>query len=212
MRFPLIPTDGLCRICGRDAPGLTGDFVCSDCADTRPAFDRGASVFRFEGVARVLVHKYKYRSAFWLLDDFVDFLESAARVRFMLDRVACVVPMPTSLLHRWLRGYNQSALLAKPLAKRLELPYRQLLRRIGNPPTQRKLKEKERRASARGTFDVTRSMKRFLESYDPETRPVVLLIDDIMTTGSTLSEAARVLKAAGVREVWTLTLARSVFN
>ena len=64
MRLPFVPTDGLCRKCGRDAPGLNGEFLCSYCADElKPAFDRAGSALRFEGEARELVNAFKFCGA-----------------------------------------------------------------------------------------------------------------------------------------------------
>ena len=203
MRLPFTPTDGLCRRCGRAAVGLDGEFLCDDCRTHRPAFDRAASVFRFENEARELVNAFKFRDCIHLRADFADCLEGLARVRFRLGDVACVVPMPTTVPHRWLRGYNQSDMLARALAKRLRLPCRALLRRTGNPRRQGTLCEEDRRTNVIGTFAV---------SARPRIRAgcTLLVVDDIMTTGSTLSEAAKTLKSAGAGTVWTITLARSL--
>lgn len=210
MRLPFVPVDGLCRKCGRDAPGLTGDFICEDCRLHRPAFDRAASVFRFEGDARELINGFKFREHLHLRNDLVDFLEALAHARFHLEEVACLVPMPSTIGHRWLRGYNQCEILAKALAVRLRKPCRPLIKRVGLPARQGGLDEAARRENVIGTFAPNVRILR----PDPYARlphmRTVLLIDDIMTTGSTLSEAAKTLKAAGIGRVWTLTLARSV--
>ena len=207
MRLPFVPTDGLCRKCGRDAIGLDGEYLCDDCRQHRPHFDRAASVFRFEGEARELVNGFKFREKLYLRDDFVDFLEATVRARFRVEEIACVTPIPSTVLHRWLRGYNQCAILARALAKRLGKPYRPLLRRIGHPEKQGGLDEAARRQNVVDTFAPRRSLITHHSSFN--TSPV-LLLDDIMTTGSTLSEASRTLKAAGVRTVWTISLARSI--
>lgn len=199
MRLPLIPRDGLCRKCGRDAIGLTGEYLCEDCARQPPSFDRVASVFRFEQDARDLVNAFKFREKLYLRDDLVDFLEGLARIHFKLDELDAVVPMPSTLFHRWIRGYNQCEILAKALATRLGKPCQSLLRRVGSPRRQGGLSEEDRRKNVLGTFAANRQ---------PPT--TVLLLDDIMTTGSTLSEAAKTLKSAGGERVWGLTLARSV--
>ncbi len=200
MRLPFVPGEGLCRKCGRAAPGLDGEFLCEDCRAHRPQYDRAATVFRFEGAARELVNAFKFRERLELRNDLVDFLEAAARVRFRVGEIGCVVPVPSTFGHRFLRGYNPCAVLARPLAKRLGLPCGRLLRRVGHPLRQGGLGEEERRKNVVGTFAARPSASL------PET---VLLVDDIMTTGSTLSEAAKTLKAAGVGRVWTVALARS---
>lgn len=201
MRLPFLPHDGLCRRCGRNAIGHNGEFLCEDCHIYRPAFDRVASVFRFEREARELVNGFKFKEKLYLREDFVDFLEALARIHFKLEEIEAIVPMPSTIFHRWIRGFNQCEELAKPLAKRLGKPCVRLLKRIGDPKRQGGLSEVERRANVIDTFAV-KNLARL-----PAT---VLLVDDIMTTGATLSEAARTLKNAGVKQVWGLTLARSV--
>ena len=219
MRRPFVPRDGLCRKCGRDAAGLDGEFLCEDCRTHAPHFDRASCVFRFEGDARELVNAFKFRERLETRDDLVDFLEATARARFKVDEIDCVVPIPSTLGHRWMRGYNQCALLAKPLAKRLGKPCQNLLKRVGCPKRQGGLGEKDRRENVIGTFECrpeiesvvgaakgTRHSCRVREKGES----TILLLDDIMTTGSTLSEAAKTLKAAGIGRVWTLALARSI--
>lgn len=202
-RLDFIPTDGLCRRCGRDAPGLDGEFLCEDCRTYRPAFDRAVSALRFDGDVRELVNAFKFRRAFHLRDDLVDFLEAAVRARFRIGEISAVIPIPSRFLHRFLRGYNPCEILARPLARRLGVEYvASALKRCGSPRRQGGLKEAERRENVKGTFKVVRSA-----SVADRT---VLVVDDIMTTGSTLSEAALTLKTAGARAVWTVSVARSL--
>ena len=203
MRLPFVPTDGCCRRCGRDVPGLDREFVCEDCRTHAPAFDRVASALRFENEARQMMLDFKFRRHLWLRDDFADFLEGIARARFKVGEIDLVLPMPSTLPHRLDRGFNQCDYLAKALAKRLEKPFeKRVLRRVGSPERQSRLSEDERRENVKGTFSVRRP--------DPVKDLTVLVVDDIMTTGSTLSECARALKAAGAVRVWCVTLCRSI--
>ena len=113
------------------------------------------------------------------------------------------VAIPTTLGHRIKRGYNQSALLAESLAKRLDRRFLgRAVARTGHPKRQSSLTEEERAENVKGTFGVREpSLVR---------GRTILLVDDIMTTGSTLSECSKTLKAAGAWRVWSVTLARSV--
>ena len=203
MRLPFVPTDGWCRTCGRDVPKLDREFICEDCRTHRPRFDRVASALRFEDVARQMMLDFKFNRHLWLRDDFVDFLEAALRARFDPASVDVVLPMPTSFFHRLDRGYNQCAYLADALAQRIDRRYDgRTLRRRGNPRRQSGLSEEDRRENAKGSFAVVR----------PEwvRGRTVLVVDDIMTTGATLSECARALKSAGAARVWCVTLARAI--
>lgn len=209
MRLPFVPTKGCCRRCGRDVPGLDREFVCEDCRTHRPHFDRVASVLRFEDEARQMLLDFKFRRHLWLRDDFVDWLEGTARARFRVDRIGLVLPMPTSLRHRWDRGYNQCDYLAKPLASRLGVPFsKHVIRRVGDPERQGALAEEDRRENVVGTFAVTGWGERWRARMPRGSS--VLVVDDVMTTGSTLSECARTLKAAGFKRVWGLSLLRSL--
>ena len=201
-RLPFVPTDGCCRRCGRAAEKLDGEFLCSDCRAFRPSFDRVASAVSFEGEARELINDFKFRGKLWLRADFADWLEAVVRVRFKVGEIDLVVPMPSTLLHRLDRGYNQCDYLGSALAKRLGKPYeRRALKRTGSPKKQGGLPEEERRTNVLGTFAVRR--------HEAVRGKTVLVVDDIMTTGSTLSACAAELKGAGAGRVWCVTLARS---
>lgn len=203
-RIPFIPTDGCCRVCGRAVEGQPHEYLCDDCKGANaPFFDRAASAVRFEAEARDLLLGYKFNRRLWYRDEFTDWLEGAARARFDVTAVDLVLPMPITLFHRLDRGYNQSAYLASLLAKRFDRPYAaNVLVRTGHPKRQSELDEDARRENAKNTFAV-----RHPEKVRGRT---VLVVDDIMTTGATLSECARELKSAGAWRIWCLTVARSI--
>lgn len=202
-RLPFLPLTGGCRLCGREATGLDVEYLCEDCRVRRPAFDRAASALRMEGVAREMLNAFKFRYHYWLRDDLVDFLEASVRSRFDVKGIDLVVAMPLTWRRLWNRGFNQCAVLAKPLARRLGKPCPPfVLRRKNAPKQQSRLGEEERRANVVNTFAV-----RFPQTVAGRT---ILLLDDVMTTGSTLSEGAAELKRAGASRVWCISLVRSV--
>ena len=205
--IPFVQQVGCCSICGRAVDGLDCDFLCEECAApaTRPVFDRVGSLMRFEGAARRLILDYKFNRHLWLTNDLVAWLYAALIVRFQVAAIDLVLPMPSTLFHRMDRGYNQCEYLAKPLAKLIGRPYSaSILRRKGHPKRQSHLTAEERRKNAIDTFCVRHPER--VEGF------TVLVIDDVLTTGSTLSECARALKAAGAKRVWCLTLAHSILS
>lgn len=156
-----------------------------------------------EGVAREMLNAFKFRNHHWLRDDLVDFLEASVRARFDVAGIDCVLSVPSTILRLWDRGYTPCRVLAKPLARRLGKPCPPfVLRRKNAPRRQGRLSEEERRVNVIGTFGVM--------------RPAVvagrttLLVDDVMTTGSTLSACAAELKDAGAARVWCVSLVHSL--
>ena len=200
-----------CEICGRPVD-REARYICADCLNRIPfvrpedgmyEIDDAASAVRFECETREMINGFKFRSHIWLKDDFVDWMEAAARAKFDVAAIDAVVAIPVTFGHRINRGYDQCALLAKSLAKRIDREFLgRAVARIGHPKRQSSLSEEERVENVKGTFAV-----RWPEHVRGRT---LLLVDDIMTTGATLSECAKTLKAAGAWRVWCLTLARSV--
>lgn len=203
MRVPFLRQDGCCRVCGCSVENAADGFVCEECRRRKPFFDAAASAVRFENDARELLLKYKSAEGVWLKRDFVDWMEAAAAARFDLSAVDAVVPMPVTLFHRIDRGYNQCVYLARSIAKRIDrVCVENAVARCGHPRRQAGLSENERRENVIGTFKVGDS-----KAIKGRT---VLLVDDVMATGSTLSECAKTLKEGGAWRVWCVTLERSV--
>ena len=183
-----------CRVCAD--PGVSG--LCRWCGQSPPGFDSLRSPFRFEGPVRDAIHRLKYKgeraSAGLLAGLMAEYLEGSP--------VPADALVPTPLHPRRLRsrGYNQSALLAFEIGKRLNLPVREdLLIRVRNPlPQVEAQSQQERRDNVADNFECQADV----------TGLKALLIDDVATTGSTLSECALALKAAGAVRVHALTLAR----
>ena len=204
MRIPFVKPDGCCRVCGREVEGQPFEFLCNECiGPNAPLFDRAASAVRFEDAIRTMVLDYKFNGHLWLKEDFTDWMEAALRARFDVNAVDMVVPMPLSLEHRIDRGYNQCTYLAEGLAGRIGRDFVSgVLASKGGRLRQSGLGEEARRENARDKFYVR-------DSSLVEGR-TVLVVDDIMTTGATLSDCARALKASGAWRVWCVTLAKSI--
>ena len=202
--LPFLDAPGRCRICGTEiACDVRHGFVCEACTAKRPSFERARSAVRYEDSFGQLMQDFKYRQSTWLRADLSDLLEGAVRAMFAFHEIDVVVPIPLHPNRLRERGFNQCELLAEDLARRLN---RRLdagsLRRIVDTPHQARLTEVERRKNLESAFDV------------PCTSGVrgrtVLLVDDVMTSGATLSCAARALTRAGASRVWCATVARAI--
>ncbi len=191
-----------CAWCGNPLEGRADHaYTCFHCTRMGPAFDRARSAVRFEGVAAELIHQFKYRAALWLRDELLDWIEACVRVHYGAVAWDAVCPVPLHATRARERGYNQAALLAAGLARRLNLPcWPSALRRARPTQTQTHLTARERLSNVADAFLVRRA------------RGVVgrrlLLVDDVMTTGATTSSCAGALKRAGCESVHVVTAAR----
>lgn len=180
-RFPL-DEQGRCALCRL---GLSG-------------FDAVYSYGDYDGALRKLIHLFKYGGVRPLAAHFGKLLALALPRQ---ERFDLVVPMPLHWRRRWQRGYNQSALLAREIARRSNAPVRGVVRRRRYTPPQAGLTNAKRRDNVAGAFAMKRGAR--LDGMS------VLLVDDVLTTGASAATCARVLKRAGARRVTVLTLART---
>lgn len=204
MGIPFYPQRGCCPRCGKAIAAADRDILCGECRTGKaPRFERVANAICFEDDARRMVLDYKFNGHLWLRDDFTDWLEAAANARLSPVAVDLVIPMPITMFHRFDRGFNQCEYLAKALAERFRRKCdASILRRKGRPRRQAGLAREERWQNVKGTFAVKHP-----ECIAGRT---ILLLDDVMTTGATLSEAAGALVNAGAWRVWAISLARPV--
>lgn len=202
--LPFHETGGACRICGTTIVSkVQHDFICEVCSKTPPPFEFARSAVRFEEPCRQLLLDFKFGHATWLEADLVDLLEAAVRAKLDAPAIDVIVPVPLHQSRLRERGYNQSALLATGLARRL---YRradlQALVRTRDTGHQARLSGEARLTNLKDAFgvDVASGIR----------GRTVLLIDDVMTTGTTLSACAAPLLAAGASRIWCATVARAI--
>jgi ComF family protein len=185
-----------CAAC--DAPS-EGALFCGPCEATVAMHDRALGPYEYGGAVAEAIKRLKYQGRTDLGARLGEELaEAATRLG---KRIDVVVPMPIHRLRRRERGFNQSALLARPIARRLGVPLDLArLRRVRPAPPQAELSQSERRRNLEGAF----------EARPDEARPHVLLVDDVCTTGTTLSVAEDALYEAGARVVERLVFAVAV--
>jgi ComF family protein len=193
-----------CQQCGRSFAGsMPMPFTCGTCREHRPVFDAARSAAHFRGPIRELLHALKYNRATWLTWDLADLLEACVRLHFATEKIDCVCPVPLHARRRRERGYNQATLLGAELASRLGVRcFPDALRRTRYTETQTHLNADERRRNTADVVAVAPLLAPWL------TGRCVLVVDDVMTTGATVGDAARALKAAGARRVLVATVAR----
>jgi ComF family protein len=190
---PILPP--FCSRCGRRTQGAS---VCASCRSTPVVLDGIRSVACHEGALREAIHHFKYHNRRELVEPLGQLLSDYWREADLAADL--VIPVPLHKSRQEERGYNQSALLARALTRHagLVLDGTDLVRTRATPP-QVGLDAKERRANVHEAFAWTGGSLRGL---------VVLLIDDVCTTGATLQACAAAVRRGGAAGVWALTLAR----
>ncbi len=191
----------VCGKCGRKMFGESVEQLsCERCRSPSTYYDAGYSACIYAGPVRELVHLFKYRGRRYLQTFLggliVDFLRGSPYI----SQHDAIVPVP---LHWWrycTRGFNQAADLAKPISRHFHVPImKRNLRRIRHTSPQVRLPPKERSINIKNAFKVSRPSK--------VAGKRLVLLDDIITSGATLNECARVLKEAGASGVTIITLA-----
>jgi len=186
-----------CPGCGGELGGILE--LCPDCLKSpkRP-WRQAASVFKMEGEAANLIYLFKYRERPDLARPLGRLAARALKERGMSAEL--IVPTPLHWLRSLQRGFNQAALLCESISRETGIPLAKGLRRTKWTRQQAKLDRKERFSNILGAFSASNSPLCKNRS--------ILLVDDVMTTGATLSAAASALLDAGAAEVAVLTLAR----
>jgi len=172
---------------------------CTACAEHPALLSRLRCVFRYEGEVRRLVHAFKFGGHSALGRALAARLARCYREQGL--EADCIVSVPLTGARRRNRGYNQAGLLAREAGREIGLPVVEALRRRGNAtPQAASATAEQRRANVAGVFQPA-------HRSEVDGRRV-LLIDDVATTGATLSACAGVLLSMGASEVIGLTLAR----
>lgn len=176
--------------------------LCASCQSERPYFNRGFALAAYDERVRPLFHRIKYGSEPWLLSVFSD-RASAACETLSLTAYDLVVPIPLDPARERKRGFNQSLLIGKMLKRSLKSkpPLRNILKKTKKTPPQSELAREDRLENLKGAFSLRRRAN-LCGAH-------VLLVDDILTTGSTVNECAKTLKENGAAQVDFFTLART---
>ncbi len=187
-------------ICVKCSTPLEESGLCHRCAQSPPAFVQVMSAFRYEGAVREAIHALKYRRRTTLAEPLAQALVSVIPSPPCEVDLLCAVPLHREKLAR--RGYNHAELLMNALIRWWPLPTagRDALERLRPTPTQVSSDYATRLANVEGAFAAQR------EAVQGRT---VLVVDDVCTTGATLSACALALLTAGARAVYGVTLART---
>ncbi len=178
--------------------------LCGDCLGGTHYFDRARATGLYRGLVREVLHRFKYGGQTFLVRPLAQMLTASGKELTRLHNVDLIVPVPLHPRRLRQRGFNQSALLARRLGSTLgiSVDYSNLKRFRWTEP-QTGLSHRQRAANVKGAFKLTRPEKM--------RGKVILLLDDVLTTGETVNQCTRVLQKDGrTSEVVILTVARTV--
>ena len=174
---------------------------CATCRSLSLGFGGAVRLGPYEGPLRDAILRMKHSPGECLAEMMGRVFVETASPRWQTERIDRVVPVPLHWRRRWERGYNQSATVAREIATGLNVSYSpEVLRRIRYTPQQTQPSAAARRENVKGAFRA--------KSGASLAGVTVLLVDDVMTTGSTLAEAARTLRQAGAKRILAAVLAR----
>lgn len=197
-----------CQLCQEMAP-QADSHLCAGCGISDSPLTACVAAVRFDGAGAEWIHRFKYpKKGLRGLDpaptSVVGAMLREAAVRACGPRPDLVVPVPLHPRRLRSRGFNPAAQIARSLAREFEIPFDAVaLCRTRDTPSQTDLDRRERRRNVRGAFRSRRGR------LVPER---IWLVDDVVTTTSTLAEAAIALRAAGAREVIGICAARALSN
>lgn len=195
----LYKIDTSCPRCGK--ANRYGE-LCNICSSTKLFFEKNYACLVYDGMIKDIVHAYKFNNRSYLYR----YLSS-----FMIDKIAqeniefdLITAVPINKNRFRERGYNQSELLAKEISKRIDVPFSNGIFKKENKEAQVGKNWAERKENVKNTF--------FIKDKDIFAGKTVLVVDDIITTGSTMNSIAETLMKAGAKRVLGLTLCGVRFN
>lgn len=200
-----------CGICGKEI----NTYLCQKCEEQinkitcvgkdnyeNKYFSSHMYLFKYEGVIRSKIISYKFDDNPYLYKTFCEIFVKNKKVCGFLQNYDIIIPVPMYRKKKNKRGYNQSELIAKEIARRLgNIEFKNdILIKIKNTPKQSSLNKEQRMINLKNVYKVHNEL--FIKNKN------VLIFDDIYTTGSTANECAKTLKEAGAKNIAILTIAK----
>lgn len=186
-------TSPFCMICGKQLDNELAE-TCSDCGRRHHSFIRGVGALAYTKEIKQSMYRFKYGNRREYAAFYGDIIVKLKGHIIMSWKPDVIIPVPLHASRYRKRGYNQAALIAKEIGRRLEVPVEEgLLIRIVNTAPQKELNDKERTKNTKNAFQVTHNIVKYKR---------VLLVDDIYTTGATLDACSDVLTNAGAAQVY----------
>lgn len=196
-----------CDGCGVPLPeGLPHGAICPECSAHPPPFAKARAALIYKGVLHRLVSRFKYHDQLQATQLLTRWMQMAGAE--LIREADVIVPVPLHWRRMLRRRYNQAAELARAIAKSAQAEYRpDLLKRKRYTRPQASLSRVGRTRNVKGAFALRRASDRSIIKDK-----TILLVDDVMTTGATVTTCAKALKRAGAKKVLVLTVARTTLE
>jgi ComF family protein len=195
-------TGDICPVCGTifpDSPAKS--HLCGNCMENKTYFSCARAVVSYETIILDAIHQFKYGNNISVGALLASFMADFSFPDVDFTGYSLIIPVPLHIKRLRQRGFNQSLILARALAKKKQIPVNfSLLKRNKFTETQTGLNKAERNKNIKGAFEVSDKKKIVGKN--------VILVDDVYTTGATINECAKILTKAGAQKVTVLTLAR----
>ncbi len=193
-----------CSVCGMPFPSPElENHTCGSCLLRKRPFHRARALGYYEGTLRLAIHQWKYQEKASLTSFFGEKMVEGFYRYWSPSEIDLLLPVPLHPTRLRERGFNQSLLLVKTLSHRTGIPYqKRLLQKIHPTPPLMELRAAERERVIKGSFRIVKKEEIAGKS--------ILLVDDVYTTGATVSECVKVLLAGGAARVDVFTLAHAI--
>lgn len=193
-----IQKESLCKKCEEKIKKYKKDIVIRS---KNNYFEELISIFKYEGLIREKIIQYKFQDKSYIYNTFAKIILKNEKVCGLLKKYDIIIPVPIHRKRKLQRGYNQTQLIAKEIAKNIDIKLcDDVLAKSKNTIAQSKLNKNKRKQNIKNAFKVLN-----LEKIQGKN---ILLFDDIFTTGSTVNECSKILKKAGAKTVGVLTIAK----
>ena len=202
----------MCGICGK----LDKKLLCNKCKiklqknalckiedykNTSSYFDEHIYLFQYSGEIRDTILNYKFNEKSYIYRTFLEFIKNNEKICAQIKKYDIIIPVPVSKKRFKQRGYNQSALIAKNLAKTLNIDYKEnVLIKIKDNKPQSEMGQDKRKSNVKDVYKIKNQEKIYQKR--------VLILDDIFTTGNTVNECAKVLIENSANNVGIFTIAK----
>lgn len=193
-----------CQVCGHPFEHHIEDVgICAGCLSTPPPYTLARACFIYNEASRSMILRFKHSDETFLAHYFAMWLNRLIRTNGL--QADMVIPVPLHWKRLFTRKYNQAALIASCVANNLKIPFDPfILTRPSSTQSQGHLSRNQRKLNVKGAFNVPEHLRHKLLNKR------VILIDDVLTTGATINECSKILKKAGVWEIYVLTVGRVV--